>query len=171
VNLILQLRIVLVNNHSAKKASGHREKRDGEVINMPDLKNCPKCGKLYVYTGRFLCPACIAAEEEEFQKIKEYLLEHRGANVLEVAQATGIEEEVIIKFIKKGRIQSEGLTIVDRLTCEKCGREIENGKFCPDCLEKMQKELQQVGRRMQDKLANESKMKGKIHTASGLKQK
>lgn len=141
---------------------------------MSQLKNCPKCGRLYTYVNRFLCPACIEEEEQEFEQIKEYIYSHPGANTIEVAAATDIDEDKIVKFIRQGRLQSEGLAIAAQLTCDVCGVEIESGNLCPDCADKMRREFEEAGRKLQgaDQTNNQDvRIKGRIYTADRMNKR
>lgn len=103
-----------------------------------DLRNCPKCGKLFAYNGsNKLCPVCRDTEEEKYQKVKDYLWDHPHATIEQVHEETGVERELIIKFVRDGRLISEGLDLDFMIDCERCGTPIVSGRFCAKC----QKEL------------------------------
>lgn len=96
-----------------------------------EVRNCPRCGKIFVYTGVNLCPACRREEEELFRQVRSFLHSHPGANLEEVAQGTGIDKGLILEFIRRGRLlplKGEG-----ELRCEICGRPIEQGRICREC--------------------------------------
>ena len=69
-----------------------------------DLRNCPICGKLFVFMTRNMCPDCIKKEDEEFDLVREYINEHAEATIDEVSEATGIPPSKILKFLKEGRL-------------------------------------------------------------------
>lgn len=96
-----------------------------------DLKNCPECGKLFVFRSRNLCPECIEKEETFFQEVERYLKAHPGATIPEVARNTSVPEEKIIAFLKDGRLIASGDGML--IKCERCGRRITSGRFCDEC--------------------------------------
>jgi len=59
---------------------------------MPDLRNCPICGKVFVKINRNLCPECIEKEEKEFELVRKYLKDNPGASVEEIAEITDVEK-------------------------------------------------------------------------------
>lgn len=58
--------------------------------------------------------------------------ENRQATISEVEEATGIEERIITKFIRQGRIH---ISNFPNLTypCESCGVSIREGRICGAC--------------------------------------
>ena len=105
-----------------------------------DVRNCSRCGKVYRYDGFRVCPNCRREDEADFQKVKEYIDEHPGANIKEVSEATEIDSRKIMEFLRAGRLE-----IMDEnnliLSCERCGKPIKTGKFCDKCAFEIQKEL------------------------------
>ena len=68
-----------------------------------EVKVCRGCKKIFQYiAGPELCPKCKQSEEEMFQKVKEYLRKHPGANMYEVNQDTGVSATLIDKFLCQG---------------------------------------------------------------------
>ncbi|WP_245984897.1 hypothetical protein [Biomaibacter acetigenes] len=51
-----------------------------------ELRNCPVCGKLFVYTVRNLCPECAKKDEENFEKVRQYLYDVPQATLEEIAE-------------------------------------------------------------------------------------
>ncbi len=107
-----------------------------------NLKNCYRCGGLFAYTGRNICNKCLEKEEEEYNIVRKYVRDHPGASIIEVSEATDIEEEKILQFVRDGRLKSKGFTGV--LACERCGKSISSGRFCEDCMQQREKEIQGV---------------------------
>lgn len=106
---------------------------------MADLRNCQECGRLFAYQGRNLCRKCLEKEEEEYLIVRRYVREHPGATVFEVAEATDIEEEKILQFLRDGRLQSRGFTNV--IECERCGAKISSGRYCQSCTNSLASDL------------------------------
>ena len=109
-----------------------------------NIKNCPKCRKIFSpMVGQVICSDCIKEEEEEFEKVKGYLRENRGTGINIVSDETGVSIEKILKYLREGRLEITD-EMVDFLKCEKCGISIKSGQYCRNCLEKVSKDLSSV---------------------------
>ncbi|AGB42153.1 flagellar operon protein TIGR03826 [Halobacteroides halobius DSM 5150] len=102
------------------------------------IKKCKRCKRVFSPVGREkICPRCKQDEERDFEKVKNYLWDHPGANVEEISEETEVAEDLITKFIKEGRFaQLDGVDL--SVECERCGAPIKNGRFCEDCSQKLQ---------------------------------
>lgn len=109
---------------------------------MAELRNCPECGRLFAYQGRNLCSKCQEKEGNEYEIVRRYVRDHSGASVFEVADATGIEEEKILQFLRDGRLQSKGFANI--IECERCGRRIPSGRLCDSCLGHLNSEIRGI---------------------------
>lgn len=108
-----------------------------------DLVNCPNCGTLFVKTKfRDVCDNCHKLEEEQFEKVYKFIRKssNRSATIMQVVEATGVEEDLVIKFIKSGRIRASSNPNLG-YPCEKCGKPIQSGRICDDCAENIRKNL------------------------------
>lgn len=101
---------------------------------MGELQNCPRCDKLFVKNFRDVCQDCFKEEEELFQKVYQFVRkkENRMASIKEVEEGTGVEEELIIKFVKQGRISVHSFPNL-AYPCESCGKMIREGRICYLC--------------------------------------
>ena len=109
-----------------------------------NIKNCPKCRKIFSpMVGQVICSDCIKEEEEEFEKVKGYLRENRGTGINIVSDETGVSIKKILKYLREGRLEITD-EMVDFLKCEKCGISIKSGQYCRNCLEKVSKDLSSV---------------------------
>lgn len=124
-----------------------------------ELRNCPVCGKVFVYVTRNLCPECAAKEEEEFRKVKEYLYEVPGATMEEISEKTGVPPKKILEFLREGRLilKKENVNMI--LRCEMCGAPILTGRLCDKCANEMKKKFGVAKVPLQQR----EDMKGKIH--------
>ncbi len=110
---------------------------------MPELSNCPNCDKLFVKNAlRDVCDDCFKEEEKQFETVYTFIRkrENRTATMVQVVEGTGVSEKLIIKFIKKGRLQLSkfpGLTY----PCEKCATPIREGKLCTSCQTKLRSQI------------------------------
>jgi hypothetical protein len=78
-----------------------------------------------------LCPSCFKEEEALFEQVDKYLRDHPGANLEAVAEGTGIAKEIILDFIRRGRLVT--LETAGLLRCDICARPIDQGRICNDC--------------------------------------
>lgn len=113
---------------------------------MGELANCPKCNTLFVETQfRSVCDACHKVEEKAYETVYAFLRkrENRKALLHEVEEGTGVDEALILKFIRNGRIQ---LTNFPNLgyNCEKCGKMIREDKICEGCKKDLHKQIHQM---------------------------
>lgn len=108
---------------------------------MPEIRNCPRCGKIFTYVGRAICNRCIETEENEFKIVKEFVYDNPGATISEVSQETGVSVDKIMRFLREERleIKSENSNLI--LECERCGRAINTGRFCENCKADINKEF------------------------------
>ncbi|WP_368297467.1 TIGR03826 family flagellar region protein [Cytobacillus firmus] len=111
---------------------------------MAELSNCPKCDAIYVKSQfRDVCQDCWKEEEKAYETVYQFIRkrENRTAKMLEVVDATGVKEELIIKFIKTGRLKLAHFPNLG-YPCEKCGTSIREGKLCGSCAVELRKDLQ-----------------------------
>lgn len=101
---------------------------------MPDVRNCRKCGKIFNFIGGApICQVCKQADEEDFQRIKEYLYKNPGSSVTQVSSELEISIEKIKRFLKEGRLEITGDDGNMILECENCGKAIKSGRLCDIC--------------------------------------
>ncbi|WP_428909651.1 TIGR03826 family flagellar region protein [Niallia sp. Krafla_26] len=110
---------------------------------MPDLVNCAGCGKIMVRNQfRDICQECYTEEERQFEVVYKFMRkrQNRAATMEQVVEATGVSEELILKFIKSGRIQ---VTQFPNLgyPCDKCGAIIQKGKLCDSCTNELRSDM------------------------------
>lgn len=134
-----------------------------------EVRNCPNCGNIYVYAGQRLCPSCFQKEEALFEQVDQYLREHPGANLKTVAEGTGIAKEIILDFIRRGRLVT--LNAEGMLRCEICGHPIDQGRICSDCAGQLRKGLLSKDRsKWQDKSISK-RSDERMHIADMLQKK
>lgn len=112
---------------------------------MSELMNCPNCDALFVKTNiRNVCQDCWKQEEKAYETVYDFMRkrENRAATITQVVEATGIEEELIYKFVKSGRLKTLSFPNFG-YPCDRCGHIIRKGNICEDCQEELKKELKQ----------------------------
>ncbi|MDI3281482.1 MAG: MerR family transcriptional regulator [Bacillota bacterium] len=105
-----------------------------------ELRNCIRCGKLFAYVNKPICPECVRKEEEDFERVRRYLRENPRATVMEVAEATEVDQHLIQQWLREGRLISTEFHLMTE--CERCGRPIPGGRYCKQCAEELGRELQ-----------------------------
>lgn len=113
-----------------------------------EVKVCKRCKKMFQHiTGPSICPRCKQIEEEQFQKVKEYLIENPGAAMNVVSEETHVSVELIQSFLRQGRLQVvPGSPMM--IKCEKCGVSITTGKYCNKCKAELVGELSALAHEM-----------------------
>ena len=61
--------------------------------------------------------------------------------MLQVVEETGVDEELIMKFIKQGRLRLVNFPNLS-YPCEKCGAPIKEGLLCKNCAQSLRTELE-----------------------------
>jgi len=98
-----------------------------------NVRNCKLCGRIFNYVvGPVHCPACKEGMEAKFQEVKEYVREHRGVSMTEVAEACDVEVAQIRQWLREDRLEVTQDSALF-LNCEKCGKAIRSGRFCEKC--------------------------------------
>ncbi|OQP07657.1 hypothetical protein B1690_03785 [Geobacillus sp. 46C-IIa] len=113
---------------------------------MAELSNCAKCGRLFVkLSTRDVCESCYQEEERQFERVYAFLRrrENRTATMPQVVEATGVEEKLIIKWIRAGRLQLVHFPNLG-YPCDSCGAMIREGRLCANCLGKLKADLRQA---------------------------
>ena len=109
------------------------------------LRNCARCGKLFtaVSSSMKLCVDCDREDQEQFNKVKEYLKDHSTATVIEITKATGVERKQIFEWVKSGQLDIA--SVVDLgLSCESCGKPIKSGRFCIECAARIESDARKI---------------------------
>lgn len=128
------------------------------------IKICPICGQpmKYMFGEVYKCQKCGRSELSDFGKVREFLEKAGAQPAVVISRETGVELNVIDKFLKEGRVEiPDGSDVY--IKCQSCGTDIRYGRFCPECMMKMTKDLGQamlapeVGERPRSK-------SGRMHT-------
>ena len=110
---------------------------------MGELRNCPKCGGFFNYTGvSEVCPKCAQAEEKQYEEVYRFLRkrENRAATVERIVEVTGVEEELLYKWVRKNRLQTALFPNLG-YPCDNCGHLTTSGKLCENCRKELKTEL------------------------------
>ena len=95
------------------------------------VRTCRVCKGLFQYMGNPICQSCQDKLDSDFVKVREYLYDNPSAGVLEVVEETGIEERIVMGFLREGRLELDNGARI--LSCERCKTPISSGRFCEKC--------------------------------------
>ncbi|HZJ82169.1 MAG TPA: MerR family transcriptional regulator [Clostridia bacterium] len=104
-----------------------------------DIRNCKRCNGIFQYRGSKYCPTCMQEFDDLFIKVRDYIYDNPKANIMEVSGETGVEEDIILQFLKDGRLELESATL--DFVCERCDVPITTGRYCNLCIEELGREL------------------------------
>lgn len=110
--------------------------------NAGEIRVCPRCQNMFCYIGigPKICTKCKELDEEEFNKVKDYVYEHSNASIMEVSKETGVRVIRIKNYLRDGRLMIPDSSPIF-LDCENCGTSIRFGRFCRECAESLSNEI------------------------------
>lgn len=128
-----------------------------------DVRNCKGCSRLFNYLGgQQLCPDCIKALDVKFDEVREYVYDHPGAGMQQVAEEMDVSVAQIKRWIREERLSFSEESQVG-LECEGCGKMIRTGRFCPDCKTKYINGFSSLHKPAQAEVKKEFKQSAKMH--------
>ena len=65
---------------------------------------CRICSKFFSRNGNTTCDDCTKKDKEEYDKVREFVMSHRGATVLDVINSTGISFKTIMRYVEEGTL-------------------------------------------------------------------
>lgn len=80
---------------------------------MSPVEACRVCGGIFAFLPRGVCADCIDEREGRYRDVRDWLLDNRGASILQASAATGVEESLIMEFLREGRLEVVGSEPVD----------------------------------------------------------
>lgn len=102
-----------------------------------ELRNCPECGSVFTFIRTNLCPACQKKDEEDFRKVRSFIMRNANASILKISEGTEVSEKKIMRYIREGRIRIAQNNERIIIQCEVCGKRIPSGQLCEACSEKL----------------------------------
>lgn len=109
---------------------------------MMTVRNCPECGRLFQGVAGQLCGACLEEMEADLRIVRDYLDDHPGASLEEVARGTGLRPDRITNLIKKGYVVANAPALGP--ACQSCGAPTTGGRFCAACIARLEMEINEV---------------------------
>lgn len=104
---------------------------------------CARCNKMFMYPGFGLryCPTCKKFDEEDFDKVRDYIYAHGTATMLEIEDKTGVANKRINQYLREGRLEIPNNSPIF-IKCDVCRTDIRSGRYCKACASKLSKDLQ-----------------------------
>ncbi len=106
------------------------------------VRQCRICGKLFQSMGNYVCLECEEKLDQEFRLVRDYLYDHREADITEISRETGVSERSILQFLKEERLTLSVPS--ENIRCEHCGKPVMGGKICEDCRNRLSRILEGV---------------------------
>ena len=139
---------------------------------MGELTNCPNCDSLFL-RNKFqdVCQACYKEEEKIFEMVYQYIRkkENRTATIAQVVEDTGVDEDLLMKFIRTGKLKLAQFPNLG-YKCEKCGQLIREGKLCMGCTNQLRKQLDDFQQEQQQRLEIEERNRRMTYYIDGWKK-
>lgn len=116
-----------------------------EVFRRP--VHCEQCGGVLIYqgVGEYACEECGNLQYDDYGKVRNYIEKHKGANMSEVSDMTGVSHNSIREMLRENRFEvtdvREGF-----LRCELCGESLASGRFCTKCETQYHRRLEEKAR-------------------------
>ncbi|ASB87172.1 hypothetical protein OZL92_08670 [Bacillus sonorensis] len=133
---------------------------------MNQLANCPNCNALFLKNSfQTVCNSCLKEEERSFEKVYKFLKkqENRQSTMIHIVEKTGVEEELILKFIRQKRIQLSNFPNLG-YPCERCGTTIREGRYCQSCDQDLASQISQLDQLEQLEKEKGNSSKGTYYT-------
>ncbi|MCA1055291.1 hypothetical protein LCM10_09875 [Rossellomorea aquimaris] len=111
---------------------------------MSEVTNCPRCNALFMQNKfRDVCETCFKEDEKMYETVYRFLKmrENRAATMETIINQTGVDEELLYKWVKKGRIQTKLFPNLG-YPCDRCAKIITRGKLCEGCTDEIKQDLQ-----------------------------
>jgi len=99
-----------------------------------NIIQCTFCKKPFQSIRGKICGNCLEKIDKDFIIVRDYIYEHKHADIDTVSEETEVPKPIILFLLKEGRL------IVDDpesggglLLCEVCRKPISTGRMCKDC--------------------------------------
>lgn len=127
-----------MNGNKLTDYDAERKKLYNDSLEVRDLHYCKVCGRVFAYPGfgPDVCQDCRRRDQEEFDKVREYLSTHEHSSVHQTSLDTGISMKKLYRWIHEERLyfKDDGTS---GLFCEICGEPINTGRYCRRCKAKL----------------------------------
>lgn len=110
-----------------------------------EMRNCPRCKRIFSYINSPICSDCEKEEEKIFESVREYIKVNPDSSLSIVSEETGVSPKKILKYVKEGKLEiSKGMGLHGENKCEQCGKPITKGKYCDTCVIKINQQVEDM---------------------------
>lgn len=128
------------------------------------LAKCKWCGKPFQSFGIHFCPQCVQELDEQYKPVRDYIYDHPHACIEEVMEATGVDQRVILYYLRDGRL--EMVNAGSLLRCEQCGAPVNSGRLCAACTGKVEERIiKPLQARMAQRREEAKEGEGRVYTS------
>jgi flagellar operon protein (TIGR03826 family) len=113
-----------------------------------EVVNCPNCGNIFRKTTWALCQDCKNDMENELSKCTEYIRRNRQTTMAQLIEATGVDEENIVKYIRDSKIFIGDVPNLS-YPCDLCRGPIRKGNLCLNCRTKIANDIDKMNHQEQ----------------------
>lgn len=107
-----------------------------------EIRKCTRCKRFFNTLNSPYCRECLDEIDRECRLIHNYIAQHPEANASEIASALAIDERTVLFLLREGRLEMKAQP---HTPCQGCGQSIRSGRFCPVCVARMSRALQNAG--------------------------
>lgn len=129
------------------------------------IKKCKGCGALFDSMGLPFCGKCMQEIDYKYKIVRDYLYDNPNETIEQVSAQTDTPEWMIMYFLRDGRLNMANASGL--LKCEKCGKPVTTGRFCPECAAKLGNKIQGAIPKPAAPKREEINANGKMHTETG----
>ena len=115
------------------------------LLTKNKLRNCPVCGKLFTDMGLGICPSCYDKRREEENLILDYVRSHPKSTIQQICDEIDADYDLVLEMVQRGQFITTGGHVT--YPCSTCGKPIMHGMYCPRCLSRLEKEVQDANER------------------------
>jgi PHP family Zn ribbon phosphoesterase len=135
-----------MSDREMKAEQLRKELMDEDNYNRPTI--CPECGGIMIFrgVGEYKCEDCGNLGYDDYGKARNYIEQHPGANMAEVAKETGVPQKSIRDMVKESRLEIAPSSNVF-MRCEICGTTIRYGRFCAKCETAHHRDIEEKARK------------------------
>lgn len=143
---------------------------DGGVVGKKqgEVKTCLKCRRFFEYMGygHLYCPQCKILDDNDFEKVRDFIYDNGQATAYVISEATGISVHQIEQYLREGRLEIPENSPM-YIKCEMCGGDIRSGRVCPDCAMKLSNSMRIKMDLDEYQIGEPPKLSGKMRFLNG----